>query len=121
MSREQILGTLSFEWTVTAENYTNLLKQFVYVLEKNERCCWFQQYGVTANTAKATEAFWQNLMGDRAVGRRRWPPRSPDRTPPHFFFCLDFLMKESTSVTQEAQRTLNITLSGLSPAPTTNS
>lgn len=56
-----------------AENCATLVTQFVSVLEKNERDCWFQQYGATANTAKATEAFLQNIFGYRAVGRRFWP------------------------------------------------
>jgi hypothetical protein len=96
--------------------------QFVSVLEKNERDCWFQQYGATANTAKATEAFLQNFFGYRAVGRRLWPPRSPDLTPPYFFFFVgEFLIKESTAITQEAQRPFNVALHGLFPAPSTNS
>jgi hypothetical protein len=37
-----------------------------------------------------------------------------------FFFCGGFL-KESTAITQEAQRTLNIALNGLLPTPSTNS
>lgn len=39
--------------------------------------------------------------------------------PPDFFFCVDFLKKKSTEITQEACRTLNITVNRLLPALTT--
>jgi hypothetical protein len=52
VSRKQIVGSLLFEETVTAENYPNILTQFIAVLGNNERDCRFQQAGTTANTAK---------------------------------------------------------------------
>jgi hypothetical protein len=38
-SRKQFVGSSFFEETVTAENYANILPQFVTLLEQNKRNC----------------------------------------------------------------------------------
>jgi len=103
-----------------AENYANLVTQFVSVLEKNEQDCKFQQYGATANTAKATEAW---LSRCRASLLAATISRSYATSPFSFFLfsMWHFLIKESTAITQGAQRTFNIALNRLLPAPITNS
>lgn len=50
------MGLLFFEETITAENYPNLLTQFIAMLEGNERDCWFQQDMATAPNTKTTAA-----------------------------------------------------------------
>jgi hypothetical protein len=39
VSRKQLAGSSIFEETVTAENYPNILPQFVTLLEQNKRDC----------------------------------------------------------------------------------
>jgi hypothetical protein len=48
------VGLLFFEDTITAENYSYLLTQFIVLLEENERDCWFQQNRTTAHNTKIT-------------------------------------------------------------------
>jgi hypothetical protein len=48
VSRKRIVAPLFFEETITAGSYPHLLTQFVALLEKNTRDCWFQQDVVTA-------------------------------------------------------------------------
>ena len=108
-------GPLSFEDTITAENYPDLLTQFLALLEENKQVWWFQQNGASSHTTKASTASSQNFFGDRIVGRGLWPPRSPDLTSPDFC-CADFLKKECTAITQDAWRTFNTILKRLLPA-----
>ena len=77
----------------------------------------FHQVWVTAHTAKGTTALLQDFIGDCIVGRGIWPPRSPQLRPPEFL-PWTFLKKESTAITQEMSRKLNIKLSRLSSAVT---
>jgi hypothetical protein len=48
------VGPLFFEDTITAENYPDLLTQFIVLLEENERDCWFQQDKATAHNTETT-------------------------------------------------------------------
>jgi disulfide oxidoreductase YuzD len=66
-----------------AENYANLVTQFVSVLEKNKRDCWFQEYGATVNTAKVTEAW---LSRSRASLLAATISRSYATSPFSFFY-----------------------------------
>jgi len=40
------------------------LTQFVVLLAENERDCWFQQDGATAQTGQTTTAFLQKFLGE---------------------------------------------------------
>ncbi len=46
---------------------------------------WFQQDGATCHTANETMALLKQNFGDKVISNPRWPPRSPDLTPPDFF------------------------------------
>jgi hypothetical protein len=47
----KFLGTLIFKGQLLQKIMRIFCSQFVSVLEKNERDCWFQHYGATASTA----------------------------------------------------------------------
>jgi hypothetical protein len=95
------VGPQFFEETVTAENCTNLLTEFVILLDENERDCWFRRDWATAHTEKTT-AFMQELFGDRIVRRGLWR-----RVP-------------RTAIIEEAWCSLDITLSRLLCSVTKN-
>ncbi|GFU22157.1 uncharacterized protein TNCV_2060381 [Trichonephila clavipes] len=51
---------------------------------------WFQQYGATCHTARATIDLLKDTFGDRLISRFgpvNWPPRSCDLTPLDYFLC----------------------------------
>ncbi|GFG30322.1 hypothetical protein Cfor_01564 [Coptotermes formosanus] len=73
VSRKRFAGPLFFEQTIAAENYQNLLTQFIPLLEQNERDCWFRQDGTTAHIAHIKTAFLQDFC-DRIAGRGLRPP-----------------------------------------------
>lgn len=100
------MGQLFFGQSITAENYLNVLTQFVALLErKNESECWFQQHGMPAHMAKTT-ALSQDFH-DHIYGHELWLLLSPD------YFLWGFLNKESTAIIQESWRTLNTTMNWL--------
>jgi hypothetical protein len=50
---------------------------------------WFQQDGAPPHTINANLAWLRSKFGDRLISRRcdfPWPARSPDLTPPDFFW-----------------------------------
>ena len=49
-----MIGPLFFDTIVTGEVYHDLIKQFIALLDVNERECWFQQDDATAHTANET-------------------------------------------------------------------
>jgi hypothetical protein len=72
-----VVGSLFFGQPITAENYLNVLTQFIALLARmNESECWFQQDGMPANVAKTT-AFSQDF-DDSIFGDIFWLLRSPD-------------------------------------------
>jgi thioredoxin-related protein len=48
----ELWGRCFFEDTITAENYPDLLTQFIVLLEENERGCSFQQDRATTHNTK---------------------------------------------------------------------
>ncbi len=86
VSRWHIVGSIFFERTVTAEVYRGIFMQFISLLWPDEHDCIFQQDRVTAHTAQETIAFLKDFFGDRLISHSLWPPRSPDLSPPDFFF-----------------------------------
>ncbi|XKL67438.1 hypothetical protein PGB90_002929 [Kerria lacca] len=62
------------------------MKQFIALLEKEERDCFFQQDGAPVHTSQETVTFLHEFFGDRLVGPGLWSARSPDLTPPDSFF-----------------------------------
>jgi hypothetical protein len=73
VSRKRILGSFFFEYTSTVKTYENLLYQFISLVEKNERDCWFQH-----------RPCCEHNTGDHIVGHWLWPPHCPDLTPADF-------------------------------------
>jgi hypothetical protein len=74
------VGPLFSEETITAENYPNILTEFIALLEKNKWDCWPQQGGVTTHTEKTT-AFLHDFFSNHILRL----PQFPDPTPPDFF------------------------------------
>jgi hypothetical protein len=70
---------LFFEGKINAERYQNLLTNFIYLLEENERDSWLQHDRMTAHTANTT-ALLQEFFGERIAALGFWPLRSPDLT-----------------------------------------
>lgn len=85
ISRQRIVGPIFFEQTVNGEVYRNIVRQFVALLEPQERYCWFQQDGATCHTSRETMDFLQEFFGGRIISKGLWPPRSPDLTSPDYF------------------------------------
>ncbi|XP_039283421.1 uncharacterized protein LOC120351176 isoform X3 [Nilaparvata lugens] len=85
ISRQHIVGPIFFEQTVNGEVYRNIVRQFVALLEPQERYCWFQQDGATCHTSRETMDFLQEFFGDGIISKGLWPPRSPDLTSPDYF------------------------------------
>jgi hypothetical protein len=55
------VGALFFEDTITAENYPDILTQFIALLEENERDCWLQQDRATTHYTKTTAALYRTF------------------------------------------------------------
>jgi hypothetical protein len=47
---------------------------------------YFQQDGAACHTSNASMRGIESYFGDRLISRSLWPPKSPDLTPPDFFF-----------------------------------
>ena len=47
---------------------------------------YFQQDGTKDHTAHMTMALLDDVFADRITSKTIWPPRSPDLSPPDFFF-----------------------------------
>jgi hypothetical protein len=77
----------------------------------------YQQFGVTANTAKTSKVVLQNFFGDCIVGRGIWPPQSQHLTPPELF-SWTFSKNESSAITPQSSRNLNTKMSKVLPALT---
>jgi hypothetical protein len=75
---------LSFETSINAEAYQNLIQQFIALLKVDERSCWFQQDSATAHTAASTMEILHEIFGEKLISKGLWPPRSPDLTSQDF-------------------------------------
>lgn len=75
VSRKQFASSSFFEETVTAENYANILSQFVTLLEQNKRNC----------SGRPTVRRNEELPRKTSSVIAFWPQESPDRTPADVF------------------------------------
>ena len=107
ISRRRIIGPLFFETTITGDRYREIIRDFVSLLEPDERDCVFQQDGAPAHTARETMDLLREFFGDRLIskfGYVPWPPRSPDLSPPDFFlwgFMKDRIFRDNPPHTIE--------------------
>jgi hypothetical protein len=76
-----------------------------FSVEENERDCWFQHDGATANIANATTVLLQEFFGERIVGRGH---RGLQTSPRQTSFCQDFSKKGFIRITHEAWKKLNL-------------
>lgn len=96
ISRSRIIGPYFFEneesaVTVNAVRYQDMLRTWFFpqlrTLGYNLNTLYFQHDGATAHTANTTLALLRSTFHeDRVISKDLWPPRSPDLTPPDFFF-----------------------------------
>ena len=88
MSRRRIIGPLFFTETINSERYLDLIiDPFLAQLNRQEKQAgFFQQDGATAHTSRLSINRLREVFGERLISRNIWPPRSPDLTPPDFFF-----------------------------------
>jgi len=105
------VGSLFSEQTITAENYRDILTWLFALLKENERDWWFQQDGLRADTGNTT-VFLQEFFSDGIVGRGLGHHDCQTLTYLTSMYG-DFLKKESTAITKETWRTVNITQSTL--------
>ncbi|GFV47039.1 DDE_3 domain-containing protein [Trichonephila clavipes] len=76
--------------TVNGDRYRAIITNF-FIPELNNHDVqelWFQQYGATCHTARATIDLLKDTFGDRLISRFgpvNWPPRSCDLTPLDYF------------------------------------
>ncbi len=61
------------------------IKQFIALLEPEERYIKFQQDGARPHTSNQTVEFLQSFFDDRLISMSLWPPRRPDLMPLDFF------------------------------------
>jgi hypothetical protein len=100
------VGPLFFEETFTVEDYPRLLTQFTSLLKRINGVSGLAR---RARTANITAAFLQKFFGvliSRGLGHH------DHQTSRHLTtsFWWDFLKTGSVAITQEARRTLNVTV-----------
>jgi len=87
MSWQCIIGPNFFNATITTDAYMEIFNTFVNQLDDEELSIgYFQQDGATSHTSHASMAEMQSFLGDRVILKGLWPPRSPDLTPPDYFW-----------------------------------
>jgi hypothetical protein len=62
VSRRRIIGPIFFSETITAERYQELIMNFIFLWEVDEKDCWFQQDGATAHTGNSTMQMLSEFM-----------------------------------------------------------
>lgn len=85
ISQRRVIGPIFFEKSVDSDTYTNIIQDFIALLEEDERYAWFQQDGAPAHTAGKTMKVLAEFFEDRVISKGKWPARSPDLSPPDFF------------------------------------
>ena len=77
--------------------------EFVDQLDDDElRNGYFQQDGGTCHTSNESMTEIESFFDDRIISKALWPPRSPDLSPPDFFFFVWRLKRKS--LCQQATR-----------------
>ncbi len=82
VSRKRVIGPFFFATTITSAVYCDIVKQFIAMLEEDERDVVFQQDNARPHVSKETMPMLREFFGDRIVD---WPTRSPDLSPPDYF------------------------------------
>ena len=91
MTARNVIGPYFFDGPVNTESYLIMLREFLLPELRRLRILRttiFQQDGAPAHTAARCIDWLQGRFGERIISRRcdmKWPPRSPDLTPPDFF------------------------------------
>jgi hypothetical protein len=67
---------------VNSAVYADIEQQFVALLNKDERYCWYQQDGAMCHMSNETMTLLKQFFDDRIISKNLWPPCSPDLTPP---------------------------------------
>ena len=76
---------------VNQHNYLQMLKEWLWtkVLKTDwYNCYYFQQDGAKPHTAKKVQSWLLEKFGEKFMDKNKWPPRSPDLNPCHFFMGL---------------------------------
>lgn len=87
ISSKGLIGPYFFEGSVTGKSYLEMLKDYLWPQVK-QRGLYFQQDGSPVHFALEVRRWLDEKFPDRWIGRGgpiKWPPRSPDLTPPDFF------------------------------------
>lgn len=97
VSSKSIIGPFFFEArgravTVNSQRYLAMLKDFFLPELRRKHIAlkdtWFQQDGATPHIANIVMDLLKSKFKEKFISRNgpmRWPPRSPDLTPPDFF------------------------------------
>ena len=88
MSRRRIVEPIFFSETLNSQRYCDtIVYSFIAQLKEDAtEKAYFQRDGATAQTAHMSIAFLEEVFADRIISKTIWPPRSPDLSPPDFFF-----------------------------------
>ena len=70
----------------TAGKYQDLLFQFISLLEPGERGADSSRTGHQRTQQGQLWPMLEEFFGEKIISQGLWPPRSPDLTPPDFFF-----------------------------------
>ena len=91
MSSNCIIGPYFFNGNINAENYVQMLNDFLWPILGRKRLrskIYFQQDGAPAHYSLLARQWLQEKLSGRWIGRRgpiEWAARSPDLTPLDFF------------------------------------
>ncbi len=89
ISRRQIDRPIFIMTTITSDMYSDILMQFIALLEEDERDCIFQQDGVQPHTSKESMAILCGFFGDRLVSTGLGPPFAVRICPSWTIYCGD--------------------------------
>jgi hypothetical protein len=99
ISRWRIVGPLLFEEPVNSKCYCSVLHDFIGLFEEHQiTYSWFQQDGVTVQTASNAMKLMNEIFRDCVISGKVWPPCWPELTTPDFYLwgerkshCLDIV------------------------------
>lgn len=88
ITSRKVYGPYFFEESVNQHNYLHMLKSFFWPRHyrlKDAKKYYFQQDGATPHTANLVQDYLKDKFGDQFIGKKQWPPRSPDLNPCDYF------------------------------------
>ena len=88
ITSRKVYGPYFFEESVNQHNYLHMLKTFFWPKHyrlKDAKKYYFQQDGATPHTANLVQDYLKDKFGDQFIGKKQWPPRSPDLNPCDYF------------------------------------